>query len=80
MRRSASWRASLTSWSATCCALASRAAVVGSPETVCRGLAAFVEKHRPDEVIVTAQIYDHAARIRSFEILAEAAGQLAHAA
>ena len=55
-------------------------AVVGSPETVRRGLAAFVEKHRPDEVIVTAQIYDHAARIRSFEILAEAAGQLAHAA
>jgi alkanesulfonate monooxygenase SsuD/methylene tetrahydromethanopterin reductase-like flavin-dependent oxidoreductase (luciferase family) len=55
-------------------------AVVGSPETVRRGLAAFVEKHRPDELIVTAQIYDHAARVRSFEILAEAAGQLAHAA
>jgi len=55
-------------------------AVVGSPETVRRGLAEFVAAHRPDEVIVTAQIYDHAARIRSFEILAEVAGQYAAAA
>ncbi|HEY8571078.1 LLM class flavin-dependent oxidoreductase [Phenylobacterium sp.] len=55
-------------------------AVVGGPETVRQGLAAFVEKHAPDEVIVTAQIYDHAARLRSFDILARAAGQLAQAA
>jgi luciferase family oxidoreductase group 1 len=55
-------------------------AVVGSPETVRQGLAAFVEQHAPDEVIVTAQIHDHAARIHSFEILAEAAGQVAQAA
>jgi luciferase family oxidoreductase group 1 len=55
-------------------------AVVGSPETVRRGLAEFVAAHRPEEVIVTAQIYDHAARIRSFEILAEVAGQYAAAA
>ena len=55
-------------------------AVVGGPETVRQGLAAFAEKHGADEVIVTAQIYDHAARVRSFEILAEANGQLAHAA
>jgi alkanesulfonate monooxygenase SsuD/methylene tetrahydromethanopterin reductase-like flavin-dependent oxidoreductase (luciferase family) len=49
-------------------------AVVGSPETVRAGLAAFVEKHKPVEVIATAQIYDHVARLRSFEILAEAGG------
>ncbi|MFN3585228.1 LLM class flavin-dependent oxidoreductase [Phenylobacterium sp.] len=55
-------------------------AVVGGPETVRRGLAEFVETYRPDEVIVTAQIYDHAARIRSFELLAEAAKALAEAA
>jgi alkanesulfonate monooxygenase SsuD/methylene tetrahydromethanopterin reductase-like flavin-dependent oxidoreductase (luciferase family) len=48
-------------------------AVVGSPETVRQGLADFVARHQPDEVIVTAQIYDHAARVRSFEILAAAA-------
>ena len=55
-------------------------AVVGSPETVRQGLADFVARYQPDEVIVTAQIYDHAARVRSFEILAEAASQLAKAA
>ena len=46
--------------------------VVGSPETVRAGLAAFVARNRPDEVMVTAQIFDHAARVRSFEIVADA--------
>ena len=45
--------------------------VVGSPETVRLGLRAFVERTQPDELIVTAQIFDHAARLRSFEITAE---------
>jgi luciferase family oxidoreductase group 1 len=45
--------------------------VVGSPETVRRGLRAFVERTQPDELIVTAQIFDHTARLRSFEITAE---------
>ena len=45
-------------------------AVVGSPETVRRGLAAFVERTGVDEVIVTSQIYDHAGRVRSYELLA----------
>jgi luciferase family oxidoreductase group 1 len=44
-------------------------AVVGSPATVRDGLNAFIRRHRPDELIVTAQIFDHAARLRSFEIL-----------
>jgi luciferase family oxidoreductase group 1 len=44
--------------------------VVGGPETVRRGLLAFIERTRPDELMVTAQIFDHAARLRSFEILA----------
>ncbi|MGA0604562.1 LLM class flavin-dependent oxidoreductase [Phenylobacterium sp. VNQ135] len=52
-------------------------AVVGGPETVRNGLRTFVETYRPDEVIVTAQIYDHQARLRSFEITAEAAKSLA---
>jgi luciferase family oxidoreductase group 1 len=44
--------------------------IVGSPETVRADLEAFIERARPDEVIVTSHIYDHAARLRSYEILA----------
>lgn len=29
---------------------------------------AFVERHRPDELILTANVFDHAARARSFEL------------
>jgi luciferase family oxidoreductase group 1 len=47
-----------------------RYAIVGSPETVRRGLEDFVEHERPDEIMATAMIFDHAARLRSFEILA----------
>ena len=55
-------------------------AVVGAPETVRQGLRAFAERTGADELIVTAQIHDHAARLRSFEILADAHGELAKAA
>jgi len=48
-------------------------AIVGSPATVGRGLDAFVARHRPNELIVTAQIFDHAARLRSFNILSKIA-------
>ncbi|WP_225411211.1 LLM class flavin-dependent oxidoreductase [Stigmatella hybrida] len=44
--------------------------VVGSPGTVRRGVEAFIERTGADELITTAQIYEHAARLRSFEILA----------
>ncbi len=50
--------------------------VIGSPDTVREGLAAFITRTRADELMVTAQIYDHAARLRSFEITAEAMGLL----
>jgi luciferase family oxidoreductase group 1 len=43
-------------------------AVVGGPETVREGLERFIAKYRPDEIIVTAQIFDQAKRIRSLEI------------
>ncbi|MES0023523.1 MULTISPECIES: LLM class flavin-dependent oxidoreductase [unclassified Mesorhizobium] len=55
-------------------------AVVGSPETVRQGIDAFVRRTGADELMVTAQIFDHAARVRSFEILAEAHKSLSHAA
>jgi luciferase family oxidoreductase group 1 len=44
----------------------------GAPGTVRQELAALVERFRPDELIVTGQIHDHTARLRSFEIAAEA--------
>jgi luciferase family oxidoreductase group 1 len=47
-------------------------AVVGSPETVRAGLARFIELTAADEIMVAAMIYDHGARLRSFEIVAEA--------
>jgi luciferase family oxidoreductase group 1 len=44
---------------------------VGSPETVRRRLQELLEQTQADEIIATAQIYDHAARLRSFEVAAE---------
>ena len=55
-------------------------AVVGAPETIRQGLAAFVARTGADELMVTAQIYDHAARRRSFEILASVHAGMAQAA
>jgi luciferase family oxidoreductase group 1 len=51
-------------------------AVVGSPRTVKQGLKAFAERTGADEIIVTAQLYDHAARRRSFELTAQAWAEL----
>jgi alkanesulfonate monooxygenase SsuD/methylene tetrahydromethanopterin reductase-like flavin-dependent oxidoreductase (luciferase family) len=45
--------------------------VAGSPATVRRGIEAFVGRHKPDELMVTGQIFDHAARLRSFEMVAD---------
>src|SRR5215831_1223172 len=42
---------------------------VGSPETVRRGLERLAEQTRADELMVASAIYDHAARLRSYEIL-----------
>jgi luciferase family oxidoreductase group 1 len=46
-------------------ALACRA--IGSPATVRESMLAFVARHRPDELMLTANVFDHAARVRSFE-------------
>ncbi|TIL44130.1 LLM class flavin-dependent oxidoreductase [Mesorhizobium sp.] len=55
-------------------------AVVGAPETVRQGIKAFVQRTGADELMVTAQIFDHAARVRSFEILANVHKSLSEAA
>ncbi len=46
-------------------------AVVGSPATVKRGIEAFLRRTQVDELMVTAAIHDHAARLRSFELVAQ---------
>jgi len=48
----------------------------GSPDTVARELRGLIQRHRPDEVILVGQIHDHAARLRSFEIAAQAMAYL----
>jgi luciferase family oxidoreductase group 1 len=45
--------------------------VVGAPDTIRNGLNAFVTANGPDELMVTAQVFDHTARKRSYEILAQ---------
>ncbi len=47
-------------------------AVVGAPDTVATGIADFIARHRPDELLVTSNVFDHAARCRSYELLAGA--------
>jgi luciferase family oxidoreductase group 1 len=51
-------------------------AFVGAPETVRRGLEGFLARTGADEIIVSGQIHDHAARLRSYAMLAEVRDQL----
>ena len=53
---------------------------VGAPDTVRRGLQDLIARYRPDELILTGQIHDHAARLRSFEIAADILGALEYPA
>lgn len=47
-------------------------AAIGGPETVRRHLEALLASTAADELIITSDFYDHADRVRSFEIIAEA--------
>jgi len=53
-----------------------RVSAVGSADTVKRQLADLIERYAPDEVILTGQIHDHAARVKSFAMAAEALDSL----
>ncbi len=53
-----------------------RYAFIGSPETLKRSLSAFIAATQADEIMATAPIFDHAARKRSFEILASIAPEI----
>jgi luciferase family oxidoreductase group 1 len=43
---------------------------IGAPDTVAAQLKAFIERTRADELMITSQVFDHAARLRSYEITA----------
>ena len=51
-------------------------AFVGSPDTVRAGLKDFAAKTGVDEIIVAGSVYDHGARLRSYELLAGIAGEI----
>jgi luciferase family oxidoreductase group 1 len=53
--------------------------VVGSRETIREQLTSLLELTQADELIFTAQIHDHAARLRSFEIGAEVMSEIGEA-
>jgi hypothetical protein len=55
-----------------------RCSAVGSPGAVQRQLAALVQETDADELILATQAYDHAARLRSFEIAAGCFGRPAN--
>jgi luciferase family oxidoreductase group 1 len=48
-----------------------RLAIVGGPPTVKARVQRFIDETQADEVIVTANIYDHAARLHSYELVAK---------
>ena len=47
-------------------------AAIGAPATVKAATEAFVERTGADELMITSQIFDHQARLRSYELLAQA--------
>jgi luciferase family oxidoreductase group 1 len=46
---------------------------IGGPDTVRRAMHAFVARTGADELMLSGMIYDHAARLRSYEIAAQVA-------
>ena len=52
-------------------------AAIGSPDTVREGLKAFIERTGADELMIASAMFDHTARLRSYEITAQVRTQLA---
>jgi len=51
-----------------------RVSFVGSPVTVEREMRDFIDRTGADELIIVSHIYDHEARVRSYEIAAKIVG------
>ncbi len=52
---------------------------MGSKDSVRAQLGGLIARHAPDELLLTGQIHDHAARLRSFEIAAEVLSEMPEA-
>ena len=50
---------------------------VGTPDTVRQGLQAFIAETGADELMVASAIWDHNARLRSYELLSQVQPALA---
>lgn len=48
-----------------------RASIIGDKDIVRSGLQTFLETTQADEIIINTMIYDHGARVRSYEIVAD---------
>ena len=48
--------------------------IVGSPETVREGVGALVAETGADELMIVTDVYDHQARLRSYELIASTLG------
>jgi alkanesulfonate monooxygenase SsuD/methylene tetrahydromethanopterin reductase-like flavin-dependent oxidoreductase (luciferase family) len=53
-----------------------RMSIVGSESTIRHGLQSLLRETDADEIMVNGQIFDHQARLRSFEIVAGVKGDL----
>jgi alkanesulfonate monooxygenase SsuD/methylene tetrahydromethanopterin reductase-like flavin-dependent oxidoreductase (luciferase family) len=53
-----------------------RYAFIGSPATLKRSLGAFLRETGADEIMITAPIFDHEKRKRSYELVAQVAAEL----
>ncbi len=51
-------------------------AAIGNPDQVQEQLEAFIDRTAADELIITSQSYDHAARLHSYEIVAQIADSI----
>jgi luciferase family oxidoreductase group 1 len=46
---------------------------IGSPDTIRSRISAFIARTQPQELMITSQMFDHSARLRSYEIVASMA-------
>ncbi|MCA0431968.1 MAG: LLM class flavin-dependent oxidoreductase [Proteobacteria bacterium] len=53
--------------------------IIGAPGTVRAGMQALIAETGADELIIVSDVYDHAKRLRSFKLIAEAGADLASA-
>ncbi|HET6389598.1 LLM class flavin-dependent oxidoreductase [Hyphomicrobium sp.] len=53
--------------------------IIGSPETVGAGIAALVDETGADELMIVSDVYNHSARLRSFELIAAANAAISRA-